>query len=178
MLTATVETLAPAMLRDITDEDFVRLPAKVVRVSTNDQVDARWPHAAQFFEWYDQARTDAGIKNDFEVATRARINHSSISSWRRGRQRPTAHSLSDIARVLGKSALEAWEKAGLLTEVDREQMFTQSERDGVALIRSSNLGEAAKERLIAVFLEQERRDRTERMRRLEEQIGVLSDTDR
>lgn len=167
----------PADSRDITNESFVRAPASIVRVSTNDQ-DLRWPHAAQFFEWFDAARTDAGIKNDFEVANRAGINHSSISSWRKGRQRPTAHSLSDIARVLGKSALEAWERAGLLTEADRQQMLTPPERDGIALIRSSNLSEPAKERLVAVFLEQERRDRAERLRRLEEQIDVLSDTDR
>lgn len=88
----------------------------------------------EFFAWFDRAKDDAGFTYDSDVAKAAGMSHTSISGWRSGRQRPTAKSLSDVARVLNKSAQEAWAKAGLMTASDVHKASAPSIRQDLALI--------------------------------------------
>ena len=70
----------------------------IVRVRTID-----WPERDVFLAEYDRLRTRAQLR-DVEVADRAEISHSSISSWRTGRQRPSLRAIKKIAVPLRASA--------------------------------------------------------------------------
>lgn len=136
-----------------------------------------WPRE-DFLNWLDDERDRAGFKHDFELAEAAGISHSSISGWRNGRQRPSAATLAKIAVALGVGAHEVLRRAGAL-----EMVATMLPVDrgpdtwGVQIIESNpKLSRDAKDKLIAIFLEQERRDREEKERRLREQINLVSGT--
>lgn len=119
--------------------------------------------------WFDAARDDAGFKNDSEVAAAAGLNHSSISSWRGGRQRPSTVSLSAVAKVLGRSAQEAWREAGRLAPADMREVDAAPREDwGVEMIRSSVvLNDAAKAKLIETHLADQEAEREKLRRKLE-----------
>lgn len=159
----------PADVRVITGVTSASSLATIVRVSTRD----RWTEIKdEFFVWYDQAKNNAGFTYDSDVAKAAKMSHTSISGWRTGRQRPNAQSLSAVAAVLKQPAREAWARAGLLTEADLAEAPVE-DHWGVEIIKSSaRLDAGAKAKLIAIFLEQERRDREEKERRLREQIEI------
>lgn len=82
--------------------------SKVVRVSTD------WPRET-FFEEYDRLLAASDFRNEYALSQAAGISHSTLSSWRSGRQRPSTKGLAAIARELGVTALELWELAGLVT---------------------------------------------------------------
>lgn len=135
-----------------------------------------------FFVWYDRAKDRAEFAYDSDVAKAAGLSHTSISGWRSGRQRPNAQSLSAVARALSVPAKDAWFHAGLMSEAD---MADQPEPEapygqdqwGVDIIEAKQgLSRDRKDKLIAMFLEQERRDREEKERRLREQINLVSGT--
>jgi transcriptional regulator with XRE-family HTH domain len=179
-MAATVLTARrPAHVRDIAGVTTRTSLATFVRVGTRDD----WLRLKdEFFVWYDRAKDRAKFAYDSDVAKAAGLSHTSISGWRSGRQRPNAQSLSAVARALGVPAKDAWFHAGLMSEAD---LAGESEPEapygpdqwGVDIIETnSNLDPAAKARLIAIFLEQERRDREEKERRLREQINLVSGT--
>lgn len=177
MNAATLDRHLPAVSCDFTSVTNQGGALRIVRVNTTTQDDAvgKFPRRVEFFLWFDRKRDEAGIKNDFEVARLAGLNHSSISAWRSGRQRPTTASLADIAVVLGVSSREIWDEAGFLNDKDRQEMMTPAEMAGVEIIQSSpRLSQAQKNALAAIFLAQERRDREEKLRRLKEQIDLVA----
>lgn len=135
-----------------------------------------------FFVWYDRAKDRAEFTYDSDVAKAAGLSHTSISGWRSGRQRPNAQSLSAVARALGVPAKDAWFHAGLMSDADMagqpepEAPYGQDQW-GVDIIEAKKgLSRERKDQLIAMFLEQERRDREEKERRLREQINLVSGT--
>jgi transcriptional regulator with XRE-family HTH domain len=80
----------------------------VMRVSTD------WPREA-FFEEFDRLLAESDYRNEYALAQAAGISHSTLSSWRSGRQRPSTKGLAAVARALGTvTALELWELAGLV----------------------------------------------------------------
>lgn len=136
-----------------------------------------WPRE-EFLAWLDDARDQAGFRHDLELAEAAGISHSSISGWRNGRQRPSAATLAKVAEALKVGAHEVLRRAGAL-----EAVATMLPPDrgpdawGIQIIESNpKLSRDAKDKLIAIFLEQERRDREEKERRLREQINLVSGT--
>jgi transcriptional regulator with XRE-family HTH domain len=135
-----------------------------------------WPRE-EFLAWLDGERDRAGFKHDLELAEAAGISHSSISGWRNGRQRPSAATLAKLAEPLGVGAHEVLKKAGALEAVATMMPAASDDAWGVQIIeRSTKLSREAKDKLIAIFLEQERRDREEKERRLREQINLVSGT--
>ena len=80
----------------------------VVRVSTE------WPREA-FFREFDRLLAESDYRNECALAQAAGVSHTTISSWRSGRQRPSTKGLAAVARALGTvTALELWELAGLV----------------------------------------------------------------
>jgi len=123
--------LLPAQVRDITGVTTKAVTSSIVRVGTRDE----WLEIKdEFFVWFDRAKDEADFVYDSDVAKAAGMSHTSISGWRSGRQRPTARSLSDVARVLKKSAQEAWVKAGLMTAGDIKKAGAPTIREDLALI--------------------------------------------
>lgn len=128
---AVLDLLEPAHVRDITGVTRRTATSTIVRVGTRDE----WLEIKDgFFAWFDRAKDEANFTYDSDVAKAAGMSHTSISGWRSGRQRPTAKSLSDVARVLNKSAQEAWAKAGLMTASDIHKPTTPSIREDLATI--------------------------------------------
>jgi transcriptional regulator with XRE-family HTH domain len=121
----------PAQVRDITGVTAKGPAASIVRVSTrNSWLEFR----DDFFVWFDRAKEEAEFTYDSDVAKAAGMSHTTISGWRSGRQRPNSQSLSDVARVLNKSAQEAWARAGLMTASDIHKAEAPSIREDLATI--------------------------------------------
>lgn len=93
-----------------------------------------WPEREAFFDWFDERKRIVRIRHDAAVARKAGLDGSSISSWRSGRQRPTAASLSAVAAVLEAGAQETWARAGLLTSGDIKPVSAPSIREDLAVI--------------------------------------------
>ena len=93
-----------------------------------------WPERDAFFDWFDERKRIVKIKHDSGVARRAGLDPSSISSWRSGRQRPSAVSLSAIADVLKVGAQETWARAGLMAQGDVKVIETPTIREDLAYI--------------------------------------------
>jgi transcriptional regulator with XRE-family HTH domain len=93
-----------------------------------------WPERDAFFEWFDERKRIVKIKHDSAVARRAGLDPSSVSSWRSGRQRPSAVSLSAIADVLQAGAQDTWARAGLMTKGDVKEIETPTIREDLAYI--------------------------------------------
>lgn len=169
----------PAHVRDIAGVTTHTPVATFVRVSTRED----WLRLKDdFFVWYDRAKDRAEFAYDSDVAKAAGLSHTSISGWRSGRQRPNAQSLSAVARALGVPAKDAWFHAGLMSEADlagepEPEAPYGPDQWGVDIIEANpKLDPDAKAKMIAIFLEQERRDREEKERRLREQINLVSGT--
>lgn len=160
MLAATTERPSPADVCDHTSETDHLHVGTIVRVSTHNA--GRWPRD-QFVAWLNNAMEKAGIKNDYELAQLAKIDHSSISSWRSGRQWPSPAKLTAIATVLNRPAKEAWVKAGRLAPADEED-------DHIRAIRESSLSKAQQDMLIAMY----REDMQRAGERVRQQIELLS----
>lgn len=142
----------PGFVRDFASVTTMEESPTIVRVNTG--VVEKWPERDDFFKWFDYWRDKGQFKNDFEVAKLAKLNHSSISAWRGGRQRPNAFSLSAVARVFNRPAREAWAHAGLLTDADLAEMgvATPSEQDEhIRAIRESSLSKDKQDLLIAMY---------------------------
>jgi hypothetical protein len=134
---------------------------RVVRVSTDSITGKDWPEQDAFLKWLDTARDGAEIKNDFELATRASISHSTLSAYRRKpkpKQIPNTGTLSALARVLRRPTAEAWRVAGYLNEADE---LSHADDEGLRIIRESGLAPEVVDVLIAAEIE----DRVERARR-------------
>lgn len=83
---------------------------RVVRVSTD------WPREA-FFREFDRLLAESDFRNEYALAQAAGISHSTLSSWRSGRQRPSTKGLAAIARAFETvTSLELWELAGLVAD--------------------------------------------------------------
>lgn len=93
-----------------------------------------WPEREAFFDWFDERKRAMKIRHDAVVARKAGLDGSSISSWRSGRQKPSASSLSAVAAVLEVGAQETWAKAGLLTPGDVQKVSAPSIRQDLAEI--------------------------------------------
>lgn len=159
----------PATVCDFANVTIAHNAPKIVRVNTGDR--PKWPDRDNFFDWFDHWRDEKKFKNDSEVAGAAGLNHSSISAWRSGRQRPNAFSLSDIARVFGRPAREAWARAGLLTEADFAEMVTlDAQEKHIREIRESSLSKVQQDLLIAMY----REDMQRAADRVRQQIELLS----
>lgn len=57
------------------------------------------------------------------MAVAAGIDPSTISKWKKNKQRPSGRYLTMIARVLGVPALELWELAGLVEDGTTDYVF-------------------------------------------------------
>lgn len=179
MLTDVKERLSPADVRAKTNGLCALWPASIVSVDTNDV----WPRddwpRDEFFEWFDRALRVSRFKNEYELSRTAGISHSAISGWRKGRQRPSAATLAKVAAALEVEPQEILRRAGAVEAIATMATTADHHQDswGVQIIeRSSALTRDAKDKLIAIFLEQERRDREEKERRLREQINLVSGT--
>jgi transcriptional regulator with XRE-family HTH domain len=187
MTTATLERLRPADVRQNAHQQRTHHSGNLVRVNTPERID-KWAKRQSFFtDWYDPWRDAAGIKNDSEVARRAGMSHSSISSWRGGRQRPTAQSLADVAAVLGRPAPEAWEAAGIKVVTGKASLEvgfgataagtviepSAEDRAAIARIRASKLSKPLQDRLIKEHLDAAREAREAQLRQLQRQIAML-----
>ncbi len=135
-----------------------------------------WPRQ-EFFAWLELAREHAGIKHDYELAQLAGINHSSISAWRIGRQRPSTRTLSRIAAALGVTAREVWLRAGAMAEADMKEAPVKTvdpDARGVEIIKSSTiLSDKQKDHLIATYREDRRREREEAERQIRRTLELL-----
>lgn len=127
----TLDVLEPTRVRDITGVTRKGPVASIVRVGTrNSWLEFR----DDFFVWFDRAKEEAEFVYDSDVAKAAGMSHTTISGWRNGRQRPTSQSLSDVARVLKRSAQEAWARAGLMNAGDVKKADTPTIREDLATI--------------------------------------------
>jgi len=163
----TQEAAPSGNVRESTRMTVDALAAKIVRVSTHDE----WPYQ-EFSVWLDDTRVRAGIKNDYELAQLAGLNHSSISAWKSGRQRPSTRSLSKLASPLKVAAQTAWRQAGYLTEADEMPAEPAEAGDWYEeMVERSRLPRKAKDQLIATrrsVLEAERRRAEEQIKLMEE----------
>lgn len=177
MLADVKERPSPADVRAKTNGIHGLWTASIVSVDTNDVWPREdWPRD-EFMEWFDRALRASRFKNEYELSRTAGISHSAISGWRKGRQRPSAATLTKIAEALEIGAHEVLRRAGALEAVVVEVPTASDDAWGVQIIeRSTKLSREAKDKLIAIFLEQERRDREEKERRLREQINLVSGT--
>lgn len=178
MLADVKERPSPADVRAKTNGVQGFWTASIVSVDTNDVWPREdWPRD-EFFEWFDRVLRASRFKNEYELSRAAGISHSAISGWRKGRQRPSAATLTKVATALDVGAHEVLSRAGALEAV--ATMIPAEQDDdawGVQIIeRSTKLSREAKDKLIAIFVEQERRDREEKERRLREQINLVSGT--
>lgn len=179
MTSCLSERTPPANVRAKTNGLTGSWATSIVSVETNDV----WPRddwpRDEFFEWFDRTLRASRFKNEYELSRVASISHSAISGWRKGRQRPSTATLAKIAVALDIPAREVWIRAGTFesSELSGEMQTTADHGHdswGVEIISNSKLPEDAKAKMIAIFLEQERRDREERERRLREQIEIIS----
>lgn len=100
------------------DSDSVRAHAHVtsspagpygVRMRTVD-----WDQRAQFMAYLRDLRVRAGFRNDAALADAAGVSHTTLSSWRTGRQKPSLDGLQRIADALGVPAHTLAEQAGVV----------------------------------------------------------------
>lgn len=160
----------PATVCDFASVTDLASAPKIVRVNTGEAM--KWRESVAFFDWYDYWRDQKRFKNDFEVAKLAGLNHSSISAWRSGRQRPNVFSLSAIARVFDRPAREAWARAGLLTDADLAEMAAASAEDEhIREIRGSSLSKAKQDLLIEMY----RQDLQRAAERSRQQMELLNE---
>jgi transcriptional regulator with XRE-family HTH domain len=146
-----------------------------------------WPRT-DFFDWFDDVRKRLrpDLPHDYALAEAAGMSHSTISSWRSGRQRPTTAKLSDVAQVLDLDPRHLWVHAGLMSA--EEVGLDPSAEPGPLLdadeatrqmIEGSNLSPEKKAELLAMLDEEARDDAAQRQRRyqrllardLQEQTG-------
>lgn len=59
-----------------------------------------WP-VQEFSDLLDRLRARSGHRTLVSLADKAEISHSTLSSWRSGRQRPTLDNIRKVAKVLG-----------------------------------------------------------------------------
>lgn len=81
----------------------------VVRMRTGE-----WPQQQEFMAYLEDLRKAKGYRNVTALAAAAGISHTTLSSWRNGRQRPSLESLQPLAEVLGVPAHTLAEKAGVV----------------------------------------------------------------
>jgi transcriptional regulator with XRE-family HTH domain len=130
-----------------------------------------WPRA-DFFAWLDRVWRERrpDIPHDTALAAEADMSHSTISSWRSGRQRPTVAKLTSLAEVLGVDPRSLWVHAGLMSadEAGLESgapAAPPGDADAATrhLIRNSaQLDDATKADLLAMLDEQAREDAARR----------------
>lgn len=128
-----------------------------------------------FFRWLDRRITQIKppIVDMQSLAGLSGVSHSALSNWRKGKYRPSLDSLSLLAGPLQVNRETVWAEAGILPEI--EAAPSAEEQWGEMMIRSSNLSDAAKERLLAVHREDMRRQREEAERQLREKIDLLTE---
>lgn len=175
MTAITAHLARTGEMRVITQVTVAKKTDNLVRVRT-----PRPWNKERFFDWLltEMSRANPSIPHLGRLAELAGLHPSTLSNWKTGKQRPTLDKLSAIADVLGKPRRDVWLIAGLVETEDVEsagRAETAEEQWGEMLIRSSNLSEAAKERLLAVHREDMRRQRAEAERQLREKIELLAD---
>jgi transcriptional regulator with XRE-family HTH domain len=126
-----------------------------------------WPEKAEFLEWLDLKRTQAGIRSYLELAERAGISHTSISGWRTGRQKPSMSSLESIAKVIGAEPREVWVRAGLMDAghaglSDLPEPEIVDDEESIRLIMQSDAPEEVKEEIVREIRRMQRQAADER----------------
>jgi transcriptional regulator with XRE-family HTH domain len=120
----------------------------------------------EFFAWLDRAIAEAQppIPDMAALAALSGISHSTLSTWRSGKYRPTQDKLTLIANVLKKPRRDVWLMAGLVDAADvggpairDDHEPTAEDRRAIQMIRDSKLSEPAKKMLIERYLEKVRR---------------------
>lgn len=140
---------------------------------------------AEFFAWLDRAIGEAQppIPDMATLAALSGISHSTLSTWRSGKYRPTQDKLTLIANVLKKPRRDVWLIAGLVdaddvvgsTPIQDGHEPTADERRAIALIQQSKLSDVLKRRLIADHLEEMRRAREAVDRSTQSKIAMLEE---
>jgi transcriptional regulator with XRE-family HTH domain len=73
-----------------------------------------WPQQ-DFLAWLDSIKVQLGCRYDSQLAERLGIYQSNISSWRKGKQRPSMETIDAIADALGyEDHRVLWVLAGLV----------------------------------------------------------------
>lgn len=135
-----------------------------------------WPQQAAFIAHLDRRKKEAGYRSDLALADAAGISHTSISNWRRGRQRPSMEALHGVAEALGEpdTAHSLAELAGL---VDPERFGLPRAKvrhdEGEELILNSGASPAQIKMMLERYhrkLDSARRDAVEDVR---DQIELL-----
>lgn len=156
--------LLPGHFRSRTHVTGPTRAATLVRVRTRRD----WNHE-QFFRWLDDARqrVDPPIPHDGALAERAGISHSTISNWRRGKQRPTTERLALIARALGVPPRDLWVRAGLMAAdevglADTKHLTLEDDEESIRLVMRSDAPDDVKEALVGEIRRMQREHADER----------------
>lgn len=143
----------------------------VVRMRTRQE----WPRT-EFFAWLDDVRKRVrpDLPHDYALAEAAGMSHSTISSWRSGRQRPTTAKLADVAEVLDIDPRHLWVRAGLMTAEEiglapdaEPGPMTDADEATRQMIEGSGLSPEQKAALLAMLDEEARDDAAQRQRRFQ-----------
>lgn len=102
----------------------------------------------------------------------AKVGTSQISRWLNGEQRPSVKNAGYVADVLGVERREAWNAAGLSTDVGDAEgpaIIADPAEAFVARVRARGLPRGLEERVIAEV----RADIAQRQQRLEDQLDTI-----
>lgn len=86
-----------------------------------------WPEREAFNALLDRLRSRSPYQTALALAEAAGISHTTLSSWRSGRQRPTLGNLQKVADALGVEAALLAEAAGI--DLTRLGMARQLQQD-------------------------------------------------
>jgi transcriptional regulator with XRE-family HTH domain len=95
------------------------MPNSPENPTTNSDADMKYPDRVTQATWWRYVVTVTGNAAQKDIAAATGIDQSSISRWQRGTNTPRADAVVTLARVYGRSPVEALVAAGYLSSSER-----------------------------------------------------------